>query len=128
MKTKWTKTVIWINIISFVVILIVIISLSMYYSSVKTGSIIFRKYTGNFGLYGKYLTLYCDSTFKFDYFGCSQNEGQTIGTWKIENNYLILEPKVKNDLLNEKHLIKDDKLLIIETDSIDFTLNKRPID
>ena len=100
----------------------------MYYSSVKSGPITFRQYAGNFGLYGKYLTLYCDSTFKFDYYGCSQNEGHTNGTWRIENNYLILQPKVKNELLNEKHLIKDDKLLIVETDSIDFTLNTWPID
>lgn len=82
-----------------------ITGISLHYSNELKQSQILKRYCGDFGFYGKSLTLFTDGTFNFSYHGCSQQNGYVKGDWEIENNKLILGSIVQDVNLNGTYQI-----------------------
>ncbi len=125
MNRRYKKTnnkILGINFLSISLFVIIIFSIFIYYSNNVNHEKILRDYCGDFGLYGKYLTLYENNSFIYSYHGCSQSYGYTYGTWEIEGDSLKLFPNKKDITLNETFSIVEEKLTPLNSDSIEFIL------
>jgi hypothetical protein len=123
-KLNLQKTIIRISAIGIIVVLVIVVSSSIFYIYKAKKPKTLKDYFGYFGLYDKTLTLYEDSTFNYSYMGCSQLNGNINGVWKIEGGILKLYPKEKDKTLDEKFIIHENTLTTIEKDSVVFTLRK----
>ncbi|WP_339923442.1 hypothetical protein [uncultured Cyclobacterium sp.] len=64
----------------------------LFLTSQKQYQQVLKSYCGDFGFYGKSLVLMKDSTFRFSYHGCSQDNGYVSGTWEDNGETLTFTP------------------------------------
>jgi len=85
-------------------------------------------YCGDFGFYGKRLTLFKDGEFKFSYHGCSQSGGFVTGNWNKTGDILKLNFAQSDSILNEEYEIQGDKLVSGKKETEDFVFCQNYID
>ncbi len=103
-------------------LLAILSSILLYFSNVRQQEKIESSYCGEFGFYGKQLTLMTDGTFRFSYNGCSQLNGYLSGQWKIKNNHLLIYPEESDELLDSEYILATNRLLAVNLDNDKFTL------
>lgn len=100
-----------ISIFRVSTILVVIIAILMYLSNGYQQAQIQYSYCGDFGFYGKSLTLMKDNTFRFNYHGCSQTNGYVSGKWIADKEMIILQPNQPDEHLDAQYRQADNRLL-----------------
>jgi len=104
-----------------IAMLIIVIFITILYSSYyQKREKIVKEYCGDFGIYGKHLTLYNDNSFSFSYLGCSQKGGNNKGNWEIVNNRLVLYFDSTDTTLKNNYLIKGDTLKSLKNNNLEF--------
>ena len=88
-KTHSNRRVNWIGTFTLVAIFSGIL---LFLTSEKQNEQVLKSYCGDFGIYGKSLVLMKDSTFRFSYHGCSQDNGFVRGTWEDNGTTLTFSP------------------------------------
>jgi hypothetical protein len=105
-------------------IIVILISFLLHFTNERQQEQIIDSYCGEFGYYGKGLTLMKDSTFRFNYYGCSTNHGYLDGNWKIEGNHLLFYPSSPNENLDSEYIRMDNKLISVNLKNENFILCK----
>ncbi len=112
------------NLMGVATIIVILTSLLVYFTNESQQKQILYSYCGEFGFYGKSLTLMKDSTFRFNYFGCTSSQGYLAGYWKTEDNHLLFYPSSSDDNLDSEYIQMDNKLISINGKSNNFILCK----
>jgi hypothetical protein len=92
-------------------ILVILLAILLYTSNTYQQAQIKYSYCGDFGFYGKTLTLLKDNTFRFNYHGCSQEKGYVRGAWTKDNNILTLKPDQPDEHLDTQYKGIDNQLV-----------------
>ena len=94
----------------------------LYFTNIRQNEQVHSTYCGDFGLYGKSLVLMKDNTFRFHYFGCSQENGYVKGNWRIDKNFLLLTSDIPDERLDIKYSRTEHDLIPINLTNEKFTL------
>lgn len=94
----------------------------LFFTNTQMQKQVYLSYCGDFGFYGKSLTLMKTNTFAFIYHGCSQTAGHFNGTWSIEDSILILDTASGKDLLQSRYKIQGNDLIPLTEEENKFTL------
>lgn len=65
----------------------------LFLTSEQQNKQVLKSYCGDYGFYGKSLVLMKDSTFRFSYHGCSQDNGFVRGDWVDDGTTLTFTPE-----------------------------------
>ncbi len=99
------------NFISILVLTIILMGLLLFFTNQKQQEQIFKSYCGDYGLYGKRLTLMKDGSLRFTYSGCSQSNGYHEGSWKITDKVLNISMIDIPSFLDCIYSLKGNKLI-----------------
>ncbi|KXX66512.1 hypothetical protein [Flammeovirga sp. SJP92] len=105
-----------IRLTGIITLLAILIGILLFLSNSIQREQVLISYCGNFGFYGKSLTLMKQGIFHFSYQGCSQSNGTIKGTWKKENDVFTFYHKQENIPINTQYH-QVDNLIISEQDT-----------
>ena len=99
------------NLIGIITLAAILSGVLLYLTNERTNEQVFVSYCGDYGFYGKSLTLMKDGAFNFSYHGCSQSNGNISGKWEIEDNTLVLTHDDPYNILDSIYQIVGNQLL-----------------
>ena len=105
-----------ISLTGIFTLLVISMAIMLHYSGKYQKTQVYRSFCNGYGLATSSLVLMKDNTYRFHYYGCSQNFGLVQGVWKLENGMLRLERNDTLQLLETRYLLTKDSLR-------SFTLN-----
>ncbi len=85
--------------------------LLLFFTNQKQQEQIFKSYCGDYGLYGKTLTLMEDGSLRLGYYGCSQSNGYYQGSWEITDKVLNINMTDIPSFLDSTYSLKGNKLI-----------------
>ncbi len=91
-------------------LLSIIMAVMLHYSGKYQETQVYRSYCSGYGFAQNFLVLMKDHTYRFHFYGCSQNFGLVEGDWRLENGMLRLERKDTLQLLETRYLFTQDSL------------------
>lgn len=101
------------NLMAIITLLAILSGILLYFTGEKQNERILRSYCGDFGIYGKYLILMNDSSFRFSYHGCSQINGYVSGRWNSDGDDLTLTLDQPDDNLDSQYELNNTELVPI---------------
>ncbi len=118
------------NFISILALTIILMGLLLFFTNQKQQEQIFKSYCGDYGLYGKRLTLMQDGSLRFTYSGCSQSNDYHKGSWKITDKVLNINMTDIPSFLDSIYSLKGNKLISQNNQDIfilceDFNINEQ---
>lgn len=116
------------NFISIIVLTVILMGVLLFFTNQKQQEQIFKSYCGDYGLYGKTLTLMKDGSLRLGYYGCSQSNGYYQGSWEITDTVLNINMTDIPSFLDSTYSLKDNKLISQNNEDIfilceDFNMN-----
>lgn len=100
------------HLLGMIVLVAVLSGILLYFTNEKQSTQVFKSYCGDFGFYGKSLVLMKDSTFRFNYYGCSQSNGSVAGEWRM-NGKIITFFEYADSSLSRQYSLNNDQLISI---------------
>ena len=99
------------NLFGIILLVSIMSGIALYLTNARMRGQVYASYCGDFGFYGKSLILMKNGIFYFNYSGCSQNHGRTIGEWQLKDDHLTMQYNGQKDFLATQYLVKNDSLI-----------------
>lgn len=111
------------NLFAILTLVAILSAILLLFTNERQNEQVLKSYCGDFGFFGKSLVLMKDSTFRFSYHGCNQNNGHVKGTWVSDGATIKFEPKQHEDNLDLQYHLSDTELIPFNKSSFGkFTL------
>jgi len=101
-----------LNLIGTFTLVVIFFGILLFLTSEQQNKQVLNSYCGDYGFYGKSLVLMKDSTFRFSYHGCSQDNGFVRGTWVDDVTTLTFTPEHPDENLDLQYLHSNSELVL----------------
>jgi hypothetical protein len=111
------------NLFAILTLVAVLSGILLFFTNERQNEQVLKSYCGDFGFYGKSIVLMKDSTFRFSYYGCSQNNGYLKGSWNSDGTTITFEPTEHDENLGLKYRLSSTELVPVNKSTFGkFTL------